>query len=121
MSNKGFTLIELMIALVILAVGSLSIGGMQITSVMSNTKSNHVGQATAAAQDKLEHLRNLPFDDGELEAGNHHEESDVSGTPFIIDYGVEALGTSGKTIAVTVQWTEATNNHSISLSTIKAE
>ena len=36
MDKKGFTLIEMLIGLVLLAIGLLAIAGMQITSVRGN-------------------------------------------------------------------------------------
>jgi len=48
--QKGFTLIELMIALTIFAIGLLSIAGMQITAIKANSSSNTLSVAGAVAQ-----------------------------------------------------------------------
>lgn len=48
--QKGFTLIELMIALTIFAIGLLSIASMQITAIKANSSSNTISVAGAVAQ-----------------------------------------------------------------------
>lgn len=56
-SSKGFTLIEVMVALAIVATGLTSLFGMQISAIKHNVAGNRVGQAATLVQDKLEHLR----------------------------------------------------------------
>jgi len=55
--QRGFTLIETLVALVILAVGLLAVAQMGITYVRSNTDSQRLSEATVLAQDKMEQLR----------------------------------------------------------------
>jgi type IV pilus assembly protein PilV len=61
--SKGFTLIEVMIALVILAVGILALATMQIVSIRSNAFSSEMTYATMMAQTRLEAIRNMNYDD----------------------------------------------------------
>ncbi len=118
--RKGFTLTEVLVSLVILAVGILAVAAMQITSTKSGSFSSHLTQATFLAQDKLEYLKNLPYGDSNLGSGQHNE-GILSGTIFSREYHiVEDAGNSMKTITVTVQWTDRAN-HSISFSTIRSK
>lgn len=55
-NNDGFSLVEIMIALVIFSLGILAVGAMQITSVYGNTKSRMVSDAANAATDFMENL-----------------------------------------------------------------
>jgi type IV pilus assembly protein PilV len=55
-SQKGFTLLELLVALTIFAIGLLSIAGMQITAIQSNSKSNTLGVRAALAQRVMEDI-----------------------------------------------------------------
>ena len=71
MNRRGFTLIEVLIGLVILAFGLLAIAGMQVTSVRGNFFSNYLTLASYAGQDRLEFLDNLPYSSAQLSAGNH--------------------------------------------------
>jgi len=117
---KGFTLIEVVAGLIILAIGLLGIAVMQITSIKSGYFSSHVTQATIFAQDTLEHLRNLSYNDSDLSSGQHNEGT-IPGTVFSRQYHIaEDAGNVMKTITVTVQWTDR-GNHSISFSTIRSK
>ena len=60
--EKGFTLIEIMIALFILTIGILAVASMQNSSLLGTAKSNAVTQATNVAMDRMERLLSLPFD-----------------------------------------------------------
>ena len=53
-SEKGFSLVEVMIALVILLVGMLGIMGMQYYAVSGNATSRELRQATNLGQDMIE-------------------------------------------------------------------
>ena len=116
--RNGFSLIEVMVALVLLAVGLLAIGGMQIVSIRGNAFSQKVTQATVLTQSKLEDLKKLPFADSSLSSGVH-DEGVLSGSGFSRSYDVESISTTLKAVTVSVQWTEETD-HSIALSTMKA-
>ena len=61
-NSKGFTLIEVMIALVILASGLLALATMQIVSVRSNAFSTEMTYASMLAQSRLEQIRNMSYD-----------------------------------------------------------
>ena len=120
LGEKGFTLIEVVAGLVILAIGLLGIAAMQVTSIKGGYFSNNVTQATILAQDKLEYLKNLSYSDSNLSSGQHNE-GIISGTIFTRVYNVlEDAGNSIKTIIVSVQWTDR-GNHSISFSTIRSK
>lgn len=120
LGEKGFTLIEVVAGLVILAIGLLGIAAMQVTSTKGGYFSNNVTQATILAQDKLEYLKNLSYSDSNLSSGQHNE-GIISGTIFSRVYNVlEDAGNSIKTITVSVQWTDR-GNHSISFSTIRSK
>jgi len=118
--QNGFTLIEVVAGLIILAIGLLGIATMQITSTKGGYFSSNVTQATIFAQDKLEYLRNLSYNDSHLSNGLHNEGT-ISGTLFSRMVNVvEDAGNSMKTITVTVQWADR-GNHSISFSTIRSK
>jgi type IV pilus modification protein PilV len=120
MEPKGFTLIEVLVGLVILAIGILGVANMQIASVSGNIFSNNLTQAAVLAQDKLENLKYLSYDDSNLRSGEYNEGA-IPDTIFSRQYHVaEDKGNSIKTITVTVQWIDRVN-HNLTLTTIRAK
>ncbi len=59
--NRGFTLIEVMIALVILLFGTLGVMAMQYMAVSGNTASRDLRIATTMTQTKIEDLKATPY------------------------------------------------------------
>lgn len=69
-SENGFTLIEVMIALVILLIGMLGVMGMQYYAVVGNTSSREMRIATNLAQERIEQLKLIPL----INLGNDTDE-----------------------------------------------
>ena len=67
--NNGFTLIEVLIALVIFSLGILGVAALQSGSINGNTSARGVTDIALVATDRLEMLRSLPYDDPALAAG----------------------------------------------------
>jgi type IV pilus assembly protein PilV len=119
-NKKGFSLIEILIGLVILAIGCLAIAGMQLTSVRGNFFSKNLTQANYIAQDRLEFLDTLPFDSPQLQAGNYNDGTiTFSGHVFNRSYSVAVNGDL-KTINYRVTWNDGVDRN-ISFSTIRAQ
>ena len=55
--NKGFTLIEILISMVILAIGLLGLAGLQMTGLRHNLSAYHRSQATQLAYDMADRMR----------------------------------------------------------------
>jgi type IV pilus assembly protein PilV len=64
--ENGFTLIEVMIAIGVLAFGILAIASMQVTAIDGNKNASEITESTALAQDFLEELMCLTYDDASL-------------------------------------------------------
>lgn len=80
-SEKGFSLVEVMIALVILLVGMLGIMGMQYYAVSGNATSRELRLATNLGQDIIESLKSTPY-------GNLSSNSDTPASGVAITGGV---------------------------------
>jgi prepilin-type N-terminal cleavage/methylation domain-containing protein len=68
MPENGFTLTEILIAMVILGIATAGLVNMQISSSSTLTDSRYLTTAVTLAQDKMEELKTL--------AGNHPDLSD---------------------------------------------
>ena len=102
----GFTLIEVMIALVVLAAGLLALATMQIVSIRSNAFSSEMTYSTMLAQQQLEILKNMNFSDGNLSSGNHtlpHIIGD-KGILYTVSWQVVDTTADMKTITLQVIW-----------------
>ena len=60
--NKGFSLIELLIAMSVMALGMLAAASMQYSAVRNNTTGNTSTQATMLAKATMEMLKNQDID-----------------------------------------------------------
>jgi len=118
--REGFTLVEVLIGLVFLAIGILTFASLQITSVRGNSFSHNLMQATYHAQDGLEFLKNLPFDSPHLQSGNYNAgPGKVSGISYNRSY-IVALDGNLKRINYSVSWNDGVN-HQIVFSTIRSQ
>jgi type IV pilus modification protein PilV len=106
-SAKGFTLIEVMIALLILATGLLALMTMQIVSIKANAFSSEMTYSTMLAQQQLETLRNLTFIDANLTVGHHNlalPVIDDKGASYSVSWDVASISTDLRRIDLQVTW-----------------
>ncbi len=59
--QKGFTLVEILVAVVILSIGLLAVASMQVSAVNTTTSAHSTTEATNLAQIKLEELMALQY------------------------------------------------------------
>lgn len=69
--NRGFTLVEMMIALVLFGVGMMALAQVLPRGLSVRDKARRMSVATSMAQEEVERLRNLPFNHADLAGGNH--------------------------------------------------
>ena len=74
--DQGFTLIEVLIAISIFAVGLLAVAAMQISAINVNSTAGQITTRMTWAQDKIEKLMTLPYSDPWLEAAGNHPGQD---------------------------------------------
>ncbi len=111
-NEKGFSLMEVMIALLILAVGLLGVAGLMTMTIKTNAYGNHLTEASTFAQAKMEEFRST-----HPAAGSGSDTVDsVTGVRFTRRWSITP-DAEMKIINVTIEWTDKTN-HSIELSTI---
>ena len=80
----GFTLIEVLIALTIFAVGLLAIAAMQTSAIRMNSTAGHLTDLSTWGMDQLEQLMSLPYSDPWLDpAGNPPSGVDSAGNTHL--------------------------------------
>ena len=109
--SEGFSLIELLIAMSVLAIGMLAAASMQYSAVRNNTQGNVSTQASMLAKAQLEMLKNQDIGSAVLAPGDYIDATpiDENGNPGGIynrSWRIDPLGTSARRIRMTVQWTK---------------
>lgn len=106
--GEGFTLLEVMIALVILSVGLLGLGALQLVAVKANSFSSEMTYATMLAQQHAEILKSLDYDNANLDPANNPFTAVGSGkgVQYTVTWNVtdNAPDTDMKTVDLTVVW-----------------
>ncbi|UCD71560.1 MAG: prepilin-type N-terminal cleavage/methylation domain-containing protein [Syntrophobacterales bacterium] len=112
-TSRGFTLLEMLIALTILSVALLGLGQMMLLSIRGTSFGNKVTEATTFAQDKMEELRTVDWNG--LEDGN----DTISGSQGIQYQRAWTVVPTGimKTINLAVSWNDG-NDHLIRITSV---
>ena len=66
-NEKGFTLLEVIVAISILTIGLLAIASMQVSAIRGNASAYGITEATSWASDQIEKLTVLPYDHADLQ------------------------------------------------------
>lgn len=66
-SRRGFTLLEVMLALTIMAIGVLSLSALQLMTMDYGNRGRHATQASAIAQSRIERLQHVSWTDASLQ------------------------------------------------------
>ena len=120
-NNSGFTLMEVLVAMLILSVGLLGTAALITGIINSNKLSNRISAATVLAQDKMEEIRGVGYDDAEDDDGAE-DYNIIPNYPLykrITDVVAGDPAAGMKKITVTVYWDS--DNHSVVLQTIIAQ
>ncbi len=79
--KRGYTLIEVLIALAVFAIGFLALAGLQAKYTRSNARARIMTEAIALADSTLARLKALPFAHRDLDPGiARHQPAGNSGT-----------------------------------------
>ena len=110
-NDTGFSLIELLIAMCVFALGMLAAASMQYSAVRNNTTGNTATQANMLAKATLEMLKSQDIESSALAVGDYVDPSpvDANGNPGGIynrTWRIDPLGASTRRISVTVAWTK---------------
>lgn len=119
--SKGFSLVEVLIALLILAVSLLALAGLMVTTTRNSSFGGHMTEASTFAQDKLEQLRVSPW--AGVATGNDTIQGST-GITYTRNWTVTPNADGNQRwVSITLNWTDPTknSNHSIRLLSVVAE
>lgn len=110
--SGGFTLIELVVAILIFAIGIVGIMKMHQASIQSNNFSMNLTQALNIAEDKIEFLRGIDFTDANMTLGAHAAIATSMGVQYDMDWVVSPIANNfARNVDFTISWQEKAINH----------
>jgi len=131
--EKGFTLLEVLIAISVFSIGILAVAAMQGSATRGNRLGNELTQATSLAQMQIEELKGADTGDPidclvglptGLPNGNYNDpnnpidETGQNGGIFTRSWVVAANTACSRLVTVTVSWTIGGNTYDVVLSTV---
>ncbi len=114
--NAGFTLVESMLTLAIMAVGLLALAGLQITALRGNALSRSMTTAVSIAEQRLEQLKNTPYSDIQAEAATQVTASNLHFTRQVTVTNGPLPNT--KSVSVLVIWQDQSKTHTLPIATL---
>jgi type IV pilus assembly protein PilV len=126
-NEKGFALIEIMIAITVFTIGMLAVASMQFRAVKGNSFARGLTEATTLAQDRMEKLIGLFYTDPLLGGANttatDHNDPDnpVYGRYDIFWNIAPDNPIKVKEIKVIVRWTDKGTEKSCNITSMKAD
>ena len=127
-NRAGFTLIEILIAILLLVVALVGMASVTTMVIKGNAFSRTTTTATTLARDKMESIKNTSY--AALAAGQSTDYATVGGTVQTSSSGAyfsrtstvtaDAPAANMKTVVVTVNWPQPNPTFNVTLNTIMA-
>ena len=106
-NEAGFTLLEVIAAIAILCFGLLAVASMQTGAIQGNYTARIQTEGTTWAQDSLEQLMAMDYDDAELNVGTFGPDDPTGDGEYQVYWSISQSGVSNaKLIEVWTRWTE---------------
>jgi prepilin-type N-terminal cleavage/methylation domain-containing protein len=116
----GFTLIEVMIALVIMSIGLTALAAVQISAIRGNAFSKRMTTAVSIAEARMEQIKNGSYASIIPESAIQVTQSNMNFTRQVAVTNNSPLANT-KTINVTVSWSERSKSPSVPITTIVSQ
>lgn len=118
-TNRGFTLIEVVVAIVMLTFGVLASASLTAALMRSNRGVTNRTRAVETLRLKVEELQSRTY--ANITSGN--DTATIGGVTFSRAWTVtpDSPAANLKTVTFTVTWTDRQGNHTVSNQTIRAQ
>ena len=119
LNNRAFTLLEVVIAMLLLGIALLGLMGLQIRSVRSNAFSNYMTVASCFARNQVENLRaDSSSDWGSIADGSFSDTITDKGMVFSRQWVIQTDSADRiRDVSVTVSWDQDDQHHDVDMST----
>lgn len=120
-TESGFTLIEVLMAMVVLAIGLLALGMMQAYFAEGITNSRQITHASDVGTSKIEELANAT----NLSAGTYNETNSEYPLDYVLTWNVTndttKTGETVHNISLRVDWTTGNQAHEVNYNWVRAK
>lgn len=123
-NQSGFTLLEVLLAITIFAIGLLAVAAMQVSAIHGNKLGNEWTQATTLAQKQLEALKSGDITTAAYTVGTYSDPNNpvtatgASGGIFNRSWTIAANSAFSVRATVTVSWAQKGVNHAVALTSV---
>jgi type II secretion system protein I len=118
---EGFTLIEIMIAVAIISIGLLALGGLQVSLIRGNALSQRMTAAISLAEQKIEQVKNTPYANIQSESATQIQDSNLINFTRQVTVTNNSPLANTTTVNVTVTWSDGLQTHTVPFTTIVAQ
>ncbi len=124
--ERGYSLIELVVSILMFALGFIGVMKMQQQAIMGNGFSMQMGNALSIADTQSEVLRGLPLTEPEMALGAHAGGAlpALQGVTYTLSWDVNttSLGAAvdAREVDIRVRWTEKGLNHQITMNMFRS-
>jgi type IV pilus assembly protein PilV len=118
--EEGFTLIEIMIALVVMSIGLTALAAVQISAIRGNAFSKRMTTAVSIADEKIEQIKSIQYANIISESSIQITQSNMNFTRQVTVTDNSPLPNSRK-VEVVVTWSEGSKSHSVPITTIVSQ
>jgi type IV pilus assembly protein PilV len=115
--EEGFTLVEIMIALLVLSVGLVALAALQTSAIRGNAFSKRMTTAVSIANEKMEQLKNSSYANILSESLTQIKQSNTNYSRQVTVINNSPLPNT-KTVNVTITWSEGSKSYSVPFTTI---
>jgi len=116
----GFTVVEVLIALLVLLIGMAGMLSLQLTAMKATGFSRHATEATVLVEDRLESLRTAPVSSLTDGSDQVNAGGDVDATGLFARTWTITPGADTTTVTVSVTWQEqGADDYTITMSTLR--